>query len=53
MGGKEEIGHCPESLLAAHLALDDFVHEGVDILGSEGMLEGGHLMDTAAQGPDI
>ncbi len=39
--------------VSTNLSLDDLVHESVDVLGSEGMLEGGHLIHTAAQGPDV
>lgn len=42
---------CP--FVPFHLPLDYLVHESIDILSREGVLERGHLMDAASQGPHI
>ena len=36
-----------------YLSLEDLVHEGIEAACTEGMLESGHLIHTAAQGPDV
>ena len=36
-----------------HLSLNDLVHESVDVFGRKGVLEAGHLVHAAAQGPDV